>query len=459
MPAIIIGVSEIEKRLQRVVRRLNVRATIRAGCAVLSALFLIAAVAVWRGIVDAAGSFTLAVSGFILCTGGCGVTAFLARRRWSDLPAAAILVDRTAQLSERLTTLVALRRQGITSRFMPVLVAQSVASMPHWSPHTIVPPEMPRSGWVFTTSILLLAISIAFRPTARPPHFPELPGSIPSPPENAQPPITGPAAKAFPLQQQSAAGDGQTDPQQTTGTNISQESQMRDAGGPAPPGNVVDSHDSPPRLMPHQAHSRQNDGQQTTAGLSGRNRQDSGPLPQQLPDRKPGPATADPAQRKATEDTRQELTSRTGPQPNTDTTVQHSPSGVAPSSEPGRKEKANTPDIPPSGGRSAAQAGGGTDRAGILDPHPAAKPISGTGTPETFQLTITSFLQTSEARHAAKTDARHREPATTAGTQRSSRPVVMPRGLQQPDDPLRKTEVPAQYEDVVRRVYSARTQP
>ena len=101
---------------------------------------------------------------------------------------------------------------------------------------------------------------------------------------------------------------------------------------------------------------------------------------------------------------------------------------------------------------SSPAAGEGSSPRGLLDPNaPAA--VGGQGEPKRFRLAITSFLHPvpQQAERPSRASGR-------AGATASSGSGVALNERQVADDAVRKAEIPPEYEDLVRRVYS-RTEP
>ena len=80
---------------------------------------------------------------------------------------------------------------------------------------------------------------------------------------------------------------------------------------------------------------------------------------------------------------------------------------------------------------------------------------SGAGTPKTFKLTITSFLHAMEQKgNQPRQPGKKTGSGGTASTGSTTQVALNERQLN--DDALRKAEIPPEYEDIVRRVYSLR---
>lgn len=173
MPAITLGLAEVEERLRTLRRRLNAVIAQHSVYVSLSAIIVTLTALIILGLRGSASTFRAATwSGIAVClaAGTWGILA--ARRRWFDITATARLADRRAALTDRLVTLIDLRARPRPARLAPVLVAQLLALSKQWQPKQIVPRRVPRSVYALVASLLALG-STAFierRPPAPPPE-------------------------------------------------------------------------------------------------------------------------------------------------------------------------------------------------------------------------------------------------------------------------------------------------
>jgi hypothetical protein len=109
-------------------------------------------------------------------------------------------------------------------------------------------------------------------------------------------------------------------------------------------------------------------------------------------------------------------------------------------------------DQPPSG--SAPNAGTGSSQENLLGARAVAGE-SGRGRATTFKLTITSFLHSVEEENTPPRQTG--EHGASVGAAPDTADAAFALNEQQlRDDALRKAEIPPEYEDIVRRVYSSR---
>src|SRR5262245_56073003 len=126
MPAITLGLVEVEERLRILRRRLNGYTVVQAASVGLSVIFVAASACVAMGV--RAGWWGIGPLSLAAALGG----TFFIRRRWLSIQATASLADQRGQLTDRLTTLVDLRTRPRPSRLAPVLVAQTLAMGERW---------------------------------------------------------------------------------------------------------------------------------------------------------------------------------------------------------------------------------------------------------------------------------------------------------------------------------------
>jgi hypothetical protein len=99
-------------------------------------------------------------------------------------------------------------------------------------------------------------------------------------------------------------------------------------------------------------------------------------------------------------------------------------------------------------------AGSGSNPEGLLAA-PGGGPALGEDGPKTFKLTITSFLRGAE--QPGQSPARPGKQMSAGGASRTAPGADAALSDRQMNDAaLRKAEIPAEYEDIVRRVYSLR---
>ncbi len=484
MPAITLGLAEVEERLHALRRRLNavtaqhsVYVCLSVTISVLSALIILAL----RG---SAVAFRAATwSGGILCL-AAGIWGWAtARRRWLDVAATAHLADRRGGLTDRLITLVDLRARPRPARLAPVLVAQLLGLSKQWQPQRIAPRRVPRSLLVLLASLLALG-STAFierRPPA-PPGQTAVAAADARTAVAANAPFAAgrggmPAASGPSVQGLPGAGDL---PQGSGGSGHEVESV-------APRGESAD--EAPPGAQQRDEGSQAPTASQHAEGAAGGREgltQSGSPLaalPDRLQDAIRRAFHAEPMERPQalaarSEPSNHDLTTPEGQQDqvkeerrrrdatDTDksgTNAQVAQKGTAPGQE-------NGPGKPKSGdqrgqrqdGNPANQnfdgdspaAGEGSSPGGLLGDK-ALSAAGDEGATKTFKLTITSFLRAMEQKGNQPRQSGKKTGAGGSASASSATQVALS-DRQLNDDALRKAEIPPEYEDIVRRVYSLR---
>jgi hypothetical protein len=454
MPAITLGLAEIEERLRALRRRLNTVTVLHAVGVSLSILFLVAAGLVAVGLRGDGPAFRVATWLAIgIAAATLAACAIVARRRWVDTSGAATLADQRGQLTDRLTTLVDLRRRPRPSRLAPVLIAQTLALGERWRPQRIVPRRVPRSLLLALLSLLVLTAAPLLSPPPPPAPAPKDQTS-PPPPALVEPPqpapghartgedaadasLTSSGPQAPESNAAATAGEPQTGPMQAA------------PQAPVPGQRPADTQLAmlPDRLrqaIRSTLHADQADqGHATGTDAPGRPSDDR---PAAATDE--GAATApagSPAQRPG--EAARSAPDRQGGTHNRRGDTQAG--GQSPQAQRGSGDQSQS--------GSAPNAGTGSSPENLL----GARPVAGEserGAAATFKLTITSFLRSAEEKNAAPHQRGQRgagagaAPDTAGGV-----PALNEQQLR--DDALRKAEIPAEYEDIVRRVYSARGLP
>jgi hypothetical protein len=485
MPAITLGLAEVEERLRVLRRRLNAVTAQHSVYVSLSSIIVVLTGLIILGLRGSASAFRAATwSGAVLClaAGAWGVLA--ARRRWLDVTATARLADRRGALTDRLITLVDLRARPRRSRLAPVLVAQLLALSKQWQPKRIVPRRVPRSVFALIASLLALA-STAFierRPPAAPPAAQagaSTTGALTAAASAKAPFVAGGRAGM-------QASDGPSVPGEPPSGDLpqGQGTDGREAAGVPPRG------DSQPGARPRTG--ELGEGAQlpgTLRGAKGGQGDQKGPdnplaaLPDRLQDaiRRAFHAQAmdepqqlaarsdktehDPAARgddqQAGQDRQRHDASDVGKTGSKAGAPGKTDSGSGTQKGPGKSksgdQRAQRPDGNPANqnfdGNSPA-AGDGSSPAGMMDGKGQGLATGG-GTAKTFKLTITSFLRATEQK--GNQPRRPGKKSTSGGSSGgASQTQVALNERQLNDDALRKAEIPPEYEDIVRRVYSLR---
>jgi hypothetical protein len=442
MPAITLGLAEVEQRLRTLRRRLNwvtAQQSIYLGASFVT---LLLSVVIVVGLRASASTFRIAACAGALLVVIVGLTSLAyARRRWLDLQETARLVDGRAQLTDRLATLVDLRLRPRPSRLAPVLVAQALALGGRWQARQIAPRRIPRSILLFIASLLALAGTGLIERRSMPP-----------PPSTAATTVVElSSAVASRAQRESAVqAPGQPD---TAGT-------LR------PPTTLAPAGDFPGRAPGEQAAKDQSSSvspssaeAMTGSSLTDRLQQTirhtfHGDTPEQPMQFASGPGN----------NSRSDPTTSADRNPSRDRGDQPDRTALKKADSPGQQKDLGRPTgggrgTQPQGEENAPQnfqgssprAGEGSSPQGLLDPN-APGVVSGREGSKRFKLPIASFL------HAAPEQADRPGAGAWAGTAESAGGDAALNNRQLADDALRKTEVPPEYEDLVRHVYS-RTEP
>jgi hypothetical protein len=472
MPAITLGLAEVEERLHQLRRRLNWLSAQHAVYLSLSVVALVATALIILALRGAPAAFRAATwGGALLCLASVGWCVFTVRHRWLDVPGVAHLADRRAALIDRLTTLVDLRRRPRPSRLAPVLVAQVLALSPEWQPARIAPRRIPRSVYALVAALLALGCTAFIeRRTPEPPIGTPHGGAVA--PHAAAPgsaaPLTGAATGTGPAAQALAGGLnlGQLPqggaPQGQPPSGAVPQAELRDGRfsgmtnasvGAKGRGDQsgTEQNDSAFATLPDKLqdairrafHAEQLDrAQQLTARAerTGGEKGEPGESDQRGETRKP---PDDPRK------TRDGSGSPKGTNPNQQAGA-HQPK---PGDRRAEGQSGTSPNQQFDG--PAPAAGEGSNPAALLGAKPGKSGSASPDAPKTFKLTITSFLHAMEQKGKSPRPGR-KKGGSAAGVGGGAGTQLSLSERQLTDDALRKAEIPPEYEDLVRRVYSSR---
>ena len=439
MAAITLGVAEVEERLRVLRRRLNALTLQHGVYLSLSAMVLAATLLTIVALRAAAQAFAVAAWTSALLGGGSVVWGALwVRWHWLDIAKAAALADRRGELADRLATLVALRAGARSARLAPVLVGQLLALGSRWQPRRLAPRLVPRSLYVLIASVLCLTATLLLTSHTRTPSAPPRATSAALPNAPDAPAHTSAVHSGKKL---AAARAGSSTPADSLDLSVGQ------TGQPS---------------LPDERENAEAPIQSFSGRLQQTIRQALDPEGVDETFRRRGQAEITSGDSR-----RGEGGGRSGGE-NPATSAAQEPHGI---SEPGLQHR--TMDQRPAAGsasgemgtqdsRTAGQtfqgaspaAGSGSSPAGLFAAPGTGTAIGAAG-PKTFKLTITSFLHGAQqpGRLPARAGA-----ALHAGGASAPAPAV-DRALsdhQMNDAALRKAEIPPEYEDIVRRVYSRR---
>lgn len=483
MPATTLGLAEVEERIRVLRRRLNVITAQHGVYLSLSAVAVALSGLIIIGLRGSTSAFRASMWGaVVLCLAAITYAAAATRRRWLDVAATARLTDRRAALTDRLVTLVDLRARPRPSRLAPVLVAQLLALSQKWQPQQIAPRRVPRSVYALLASLLALS-STAFV-ERRPPE--------PPPPVQSGASMTGAltttASPNAPFVGVNGAG--------AQGAGGASMPGMPPAGE-LPHGPVPDGREASGVALPSAAQqgvrsdSARQRGDQSRGPGSGSggdqgSKEQPGSVLTALPDflqeairrafhaeamdraqalaARPDPSNPDPGKKGDGQQRNQDRQgSNASDAGKTDPKAQSSKNGAGSGTQKGpgqpklgdqvaKREDGNSAN-PNFDGNSPA-AGEGSSPGGLMDGKGRGAGTSG-GTVKTFKLTISSFLHAMEQKGNQPQQSDKKASASgSAGGGTTAQVALNERQLN--DDALRKAEIPPEYEDIVRRVYSLR---
>lgn len=486
MPAITLGLAEVEERLRALRRRLNALTAQHSVYASVSAIIVVITALILLGLRGSPATFRAATwCGGVVCL-TAGVWAVVAaRRRWLDVTATAHLADRRGALSDRLATLIDLQSRPRPSRLAPVLVAQLLGLGKQWQPHQIAPRRVPRSVYALIAALLALG-STAFierRPPAPPevqtssatagaltdagsPQAPFMAGSA------GQHGADGPSLPGVPPAGELPLGQA-FDGREASGVPPTGDSQQgASLNGAGPLGKSAPQPDGSQRASHGQGdHKGSEEPDNALAALPDRLQDairrafhaEAMDRPQQLAAHA-NPTSGAPGARgddqegnqnrprRDASDTAKPGSKPQAPQKGADAGAQKGPGKPKPGEQVAQPEDGRPPSQNFDG--SSPAAGQGSSPGGLMGSK-EQNVAAGEGATKTFKLTITSFLRAMEQK-----GNQPRPPSKKAGTASApasgSTTQVALSERQLNDDALRKAEIPPEYEDIVRRVYSLR---
>lgn len=458
MPAITLGLAEIEERLRALRWRLNAVAVQHGAYLSASVLVLVVAGLLFLALRGSAPAFRLAAwTGAAISLGVIAACALFLHRRWLDSQATAHLVDRRAQLTDRLATAIDLRLRPRPSRLAPVLVAQTLGLGTRWQLQQLAPRRVPRSVFVLLASILVLALTaftVPREPSSESP--PAVGGTFDSAGVPAELRLRSPGANASAGGESAAGGTAVQRLSSTAATGAADtgtESTKSADGAPAPrPDGALaslpdrlqgaiqkafrgEALDKPRALAAHAESGVDGSGNGTREG-------------------------SEPKTHRASAAGRPTAAGASPQAPGQDSRT--APGESASGEHAGERQNPTLPSGDAKG--SSTGAGDGSSPNTLmgaqtgLSPGTQAEGLSPGGDgPKTFKLTITSFLRAAEQQGPAPHAFEKPTGASASGGPTGNAPAAL-NDRQLNDDALRKAEVPPEYEDIVRRVYSAKDQ-
>ena len=486
MPAITLGLAEVEERLRVLRRRLNAITAQHSVYLSLSAIAVALSGLIIVGLRGSTAAFRGAMWGaLVACLTAIVWSAAAARRHWLNLAATAHLADQRATLTDRLVTFVDLRARPRASRLAPVLIAQLLALGKTWQPQQIAPRRVPRSVYALLASLLALA-STAFI-ERRPP--------TPPPPAQSGAGMAGAkttsASANAPFVMANGAGaqgaDGASVPGMPQAGDLSHgpAPDGREASGVAPSG--AGQQGAPASGAGQRGDRARDPGSGFAGDQTGKEgKEQPGSVLTALPDRlqeairrafhaeamdRPQELTAvsDPSKRDpgskgdGQQRSQDRQRSDASDADKIDPKAQSPKNGAGPGTQKGPGQpKAGEQVAKREDGNSANQnfdgnspAAGEGSSPGALMGGKGQSAGASDGTAKTFKLTITSFLHAMEQKGNQPQQPNKKASASgSVGGGSTAQVALNERQLN--DDALRKAEIPPEYEDIVRRVYSLR---
>jgi len=462
MPAVTLGFEEIEDRLRILRRRLNSFAAQHAGYVAGSisafALTLVIVAALHGSPSVFQATLWLAVAAVLAATAS-GIV--ILRRRWCDTRGVAALADQRGRLQDRILTVLAAREQRPPSRLASLLLADTLALGARWEPRIIMPRRVPRSLYLLLAALTALG-STAFLPRPAPHPAIAAPGGVKGQIVESQQAAGAAASRAqLDAQQNSQASQsGADEAQMVSGSQEEQGSGSQGGMLPMAPGtdhgelSGQGTAGSPmAKQLQHlirQAFGAEKTGAPQQLALS--------EPPIQSPDR--GQGSAD--RRGESTDDKPSSPGKDGQQNNQRASNDNQANGAGAPPKPGSpgRGEANKP------GERGAKEGQASDSAkgsGAGVGHGGGDLLGGArgqampvaAEPKTFKVTLTSFLQGLAVKPAPQRRPRSGKVPDQGFAAVSPRPAALSE-KQEADDLLRKTEIPPEYEEIVRRVFSQR---
>ncbi len=455
MPAITLGLAEVEERLRALRRRLNAVTVQHGAYVAATAMFIVLTVIVVAGLRASASVFRVTAwvgTASVLIV--ASVCAVYTRRNWLDIAQTAHLADARGQLTDRLATLIDLRVRPRPSRLAPILVAQTLALSPSWHPARIAPRRIPRSVFAPVTALLMLAGTLFLERHTPPPRPP-----APAAPQRSAASIAAPPINRMTTSAGSTEHGGGSEGLSGGENNLLPGANSADGQGDGAEGKQQSSDSGP------SAESAQEE--QSLTGRLQRTIQhalnpDAAARPEQVAARvgsRSGTEGRDAGGQHEggpqTTRQREGENAATSGQTN-DSNQQRQPFGSKPQNQDPQNQAGT--DAPRDFSGSAPAAGSGSNPQGLMDPNAPGGAVTESDA-KRFKLTITSFLHPVQSQpnpHASRPD--NRAGTLAPGASASGADVELSEH-QIADDALRKADIPPEYEELVRRVYSKRGEP
>jgi len=463
MPATELGLADVGERLRFLCRRINTVTILHGGAVLLSVVAVTTALRLGLGPVRFSGT------PLWLALAACGATLIWAvvyvQRNWVDAARAARMADRQGELRERITTLLELGPHASRNWLLPLLLTQTFDLAESWRPERLVPRSYPRSVYLAALAVLSMMASplleqtlppLAVPPDSTTPQGQEASAADADPkpgePSSMQLAAIDPDGAA-PNQEgaQDKAGEGrQPASKPSTSQGAAKPIQGKLTGKPPPAGGKASAMlqslpDSQRRNQPGtEGDASEGEGRAPNPGPQGDGERD---------DRKgtgkidaPNPGLGPQALPKGKQE--QQAERKPGSElPAVDAAM------VPASAQSLKKDSSEENESKQEG--SSPGAGSGSDAATMLTVHggeaDANAPAAGT-----FKLTLSSFLNAIEDKSPRQDRDSKRPSSASGGEGDAARPI---HEQQIDDDALRKASIPAEYEEIVKRIYSRHLNP
>ena len=456
------GFADVGQRLSAVRRRVNRLLLLDTLCGALAAGGLVMAALIAVGMWGSSAAFRLTLAAALTTAAGTGlVAARYARRRWVDLAGAASLADRRADLSDRLTTVATLPADGSASPLAPLLVEQTLHLDARWRPEVIAPLRVPRPAVALVAVLVGLAALLVFLRT-QPRHRPTAdrsPASASGVAANAASGERPPPARSLPGgAPPGAAGQDATTADARAETNPAPDDDVADEATTDTAGSgATGALAAWPAQLQHAIRAAvrgEQAGKPTTLAAASPPGQAPGPGGDAGTEENGRGAAQAAGTPRSGSDAASRLGKDARDQPPGDADQQHSGASSrtgdarpAPPQQNGHDGNSQ----PPSG--AAPPAGAGSSAGNLLGTTPGGSAPS-SGATGSFKVTITSFLKALDQPPTTQRSSTRR-----AGAGPAARTAPSLSDTQLADDLLRKADVPPEYEELVRRVYSTREEP
>ncbi len=175
MPAITVGFPEFEARLERIRRRINLLHLQDAACiSGATTLFCASAILIAAVAGNPATFAWILRLGAVAALAVLSISGWMLYHRWLDLEGTARLIDRKAQLENRIATMLANPSRESASPLRSILLTQVFEFTPRWTIDTIAPRELRRPAIALMVAASAFLATGILLPEPPPPPPPEI---------------------------------------------------------------------------------------------------------------------------------------------------------------------------------------------------------------------------------------------------------------------------------------------